>query len=133
MTDDMWDPNTWDLAPSLRRIYLDDKASLFCLVDEEDYLWALQWRWQPKTHYRTRKIYACRTTRTSRSSGNYSVYLHIEIHKRSGVIKPSEHHKLVDHRNGDERDCRRGNLRWATPSMNSRNRFGAMPHDLIEG
>lgn len=128
---DMWDPNTWDLTDPVRRIYLDDKADLFCLVDEVDYLWALQWRWQPKRHYRTKKIYACRTTRYGQGA-NFSVYLHIEIHKRAGVEKPTEHHKLVDHRDGHERNCRRENLRWATHSMNARNIRGSMPHDLIE-
>lgn len=132
-TENMWDPNTWNIEPVERRIYLDDKAELFCLVSEEDYLWAIQWRWQPKRHHKNRKIYACRTTRTSRSTGNFSVYLHIEIMKRTGILKPTVHHTLVDHRNGNERDARRPNLRWATRSMNNRNVYGRMPHDLLEG
>lgn len=36
------------------------------------------------------------------------------------------------HRDGDTLNCRRGNLRWATHSLNARNVRGSHSHDLIE-
>jgi hypothetical protein len=53
--------------------------------------------------------------------------------KRTGIKPPTKKHVLVDHRTGHTLNCRRPNLRWATHSMNSRNRNGSTPHDMIEG
>lgn len=131
---DMWNPNTWDLAPFPRRIYLDDSAETFVTVDEIDYFWAVNWRWhinKPHAGRKGNKQYACR----SQSNGKRylpKLYLHVEIMKRTGVFPPTPNFVLVDHRNGDEFNAQRSNLRWATPKMNRLNLFGAYPTDLVE-
>lgn len=118
------------------RIYGDDLAQTWVVVDREDYLWAVQWKWKWKTSRGKRKFYMCRTLTYKNRFGTQSdtsLFLHVAIMKRTGIIPPSPKHTIVDHRNGDERDCRRPNLRWATPSMNRKNLYGMYPHDLMEG
>jgi hypothetical protein len=82
-----------------------------------------------------RKFYAVRSAHRQIAGKRHcrTFYLHVEIHKRTGVPPPSAAHIIVDHRDGDSFNCRRSNLRWATYSMNSMNTFGRIPHDLIEG
>lgn len=119
------DPN-WEY-----RIYGDDRASVWAVVDEVDYQWAIQWRWNPK-RFRG-KVYLRRAVNKYAEGvriGAATLYLHIEIMRRSGVIPLSDQHVLVDHRNGDSLDCRRHNLRWATSSINRINRGGSHAHDL---
>jgi hypothetical protein len=118
-----------------RRIYLDDRAERYAVVDDDDYQYFVRWRWAPKfSKGRLRKCYAYRT-KTERSQGSKrtsSLYLHVEILKRSGVARPSAYHIIGDHRDGDSLNCRKANLRWATSSQNRRNRFGAFPHDFAD-
>lgn len=108
------------------------------MVDEDDYHWAIQWRWNPNKKKSRRnpgkiKIYAHRACRLQGKYGPCSsIYLHIEIMKRTGIRPPSVAHCIVDHRDGDTFNLRRSNLRWATHSMNSRNLFGKEPYDLEE-
>lgn len=130
-----WDPN---FIPELLgefepcRIYAsDDDPTTFALVDYVDYQWALQWKWRAKSSRGGRKIYLCRKTSnytapTVRIQGN--AWLHIEIMKRTGVPPPDLFHTMVDHRDSDGLNCRRGNLRWATPSMNAKNLNGKYAH-----
>lgn len=116
------------------RIYLDNRASVWAVVDEVDYHWAVRWLWAAKNSKRGNKVYAYRTL-SDRSRGykvTSSLYLHVQIMERTGIVRPSEKHLVVDHRNGDSLDCRRSNLRWATRSMNRRNIYGSQPNDLIE-
>ena len=106
------------------RVYLDNNAQTWVVVDEEDYAFFSRWCWHINKPHPTRngtKQYA----RRSRSCGGRylpPLYLHIEIMKRTGEPPPSLFHVLVDHRDGDEFNCRRYNLRWATHSMNNKNR-----------
>lgn len=79
---------------------------MVAIVDPEDFEWAMQWSWS------FTGIYAARGRwETS------SIYMHVEIGRRMGLLGPK-----FDHRNGDHLDNRRGNLRSATHRQNMQNR-----------
>jgi|GEM_PF-1425724 len=103
-------------------LYIDD-ASGFVVIDEEDYVWASQWRgwgWNPSKN--RKKLYV---RRTSRYGGRFvSVYLHKAICLRAHGMPPSASHIIADHKDGNTLNCRRENLRWATPSENRQNYNG---------
>lgn len=107
------------------RIYANDHASVWAVVDEEDYLWAIRWRWGKKFNSDKKKIYLYRHSR------KVSIYLHKEICHRAHGDPPTEKHIIGDHRNGDSLDCQRHNLRWATLSQNRRNTHGSLPYDFL--
>jgi hypothetical protein len=135
---DPWDPNNWEAAnpPTEFRIYADDRAEVFALVDEIDYHYFVQWRWKTKTSKGGKKVYLIRSVHHTegpdvridgrRYQRRYmqTVQLHVEIMKRTGIKRPTKQHTITDHRNGRERDCRRANLRWQTPKGNSNNIHG---------
>jgi hypothetical protein len=79
------------------------------LVDDEDYEWLMQWKWQVRwngwTHYAMRRDKYTKTT----------VLMHREI---LGVRKGF----LTDHKNGNGLDNRKKNLRECTSAENNRNR-----------
>ncbi|MCK1668663.1 hypothetical protein [Bradyrhizobium sp. 153] len=101
------------------RIWLDDRAGLFCTVSPEDYQWALQWRWHFVRDKHGRKFYARRNTRIA--GRQIHVWLHKAIlSERMGILPPSELHTIGDHGNGESLCNERWNLSWATPSMNRR-------------
>lgn len=115
----------WDPTPEPRewRIYLDDCAQLYAVVDEEDYYIFSRWLWLPKVSRGGWKMYARRAKAIWGESGyerTITMYLHVEIMK---LIEPPPtiFHTIADHRNGDSLMCRRKNLRWATPKMNRAN------------
>lgn len=117
------------------RVYGDDMAQTWAVVDEIDYQWALRWMWSPKWSRGGRKCYLRRNQQTgTKSHGRIqqTVWLHVEIQKRKRIVKPSSAHTIVDHRDSESFNCRRSNLRWATHSMNARNKNGREPFDLEE-
>lgn len=142
--DEMWDPNTWELEDHEYRVYggmagCSDvgNAVIFALVDEVDYHWAIQWRWfvkqsrgkskgQPK-YYIFRAVHP-----EGQPKSAYSWFLHVEIMKRVEPKPPSDHHTIADHRDGNSLNCRRSNLRWATPSMNAKNKHGSHSHEIFD-
>lgn len=136
---DPFDPRTWDellakQAAEVNHVYLDDRLTHAALIDPIDYEWAHQWRWCAKRDP-TGSIYARRAVGENAHGSRlrtFTVYLHVQIMRRTKKRRPSARHVLVDHRNGNSLDCRRKNLRWATPSMNGRNRFAYAPSCLVD-
>ena len=133
----MWDDPNILFAfsePHEFRIYGKDDASIWAVVDEVDYHRLIRWRWNVKL-CRSQIPYLRRAVGVNQGGvrlKTYSVYLHVDVMQATGIAPPSEHHRIVDHRNGNSLDCRRANLRWATPRMNARNKFGSHSHELIE-
>lgn len=123
---DPWDPNNWDLDKHEYRIYGDDNAQTWCVVDEVDYHWAIRWKWHintPNPKVNGSKRYFVRSTSNGRRWGP-KLYLHIAILKRARRRRPSPLHIYSDHKDGNERNCRRKNLRWRTPKQNRKTARG---------
>jgi len=99
------------------QIWLDDTK--FVVVDEVDFAWAKQWKWQATFNSTGRKFYATRNTKERGTRKNIKIYMHKEILKRSGKRRLSVHHTIDDHDDGDSSNNRRGNLFWATIKMNN--------------
>lgn len=152
MRDDWSDPNVL-FAPSPHefRIYGDDMAQTWAVVDEVDYAFLVRWRWSWKVSRGGGKRYLRRVVDDYiKGSAYYStepgadgakqvqvkqrksqtLFLHTAVILRKGDPPPSQHHHIVDHLDGDEANCRRGNLRWATHTMNNNNMFGAEAKQL---
>ena len=105
--------------PDSRRVYLNATCTIYCVVSEEDYEWAIQWRWSFTMDKRKKKYYATRMTR-----GAQRVQIKIYMHKailieRMKVEPPTVKHVIGDHGNGESRDNTRGNLDWATRRQNN--------------
>jgi hypothetical protein len=132
---DPFDLEAWPISDGEPgRVYGTADLSVYALVDAIDYPWAVQWTWsvlrRPGRQPYLRRAQEAPTTRCPTSgivirSAQRTVYLHVEIMKRTGIPPPCVEHKLVDHIDVDSLNCRRNNLRWATYSVNSRNRRGA--------
>lgn len=102
------------------RLYGDNMAQVYAVVDQDDYEYFSRWKWDYKISRGGKKIYL------RRSAGNSTIkrspiYLHVAICSRANFLPPSEEHTYVDHINGNSLDNRRDNLRWATPTQNRRN------------
>lgn len=105
-------------------VWIDPDNNIFVLVSAEDYEWVMQWRWHTTPNKNKTKLYATRMTGTRKQGVRFQkkIYLHKDILLRTELKPRTKKHKLGDHINGDSLDCRRENLRWATHSMNNRNR-----------
>jgi hypothetical protein len=116
----IWDPNTWTLVPEWRRIW-DPHIQHAAIVDEEDYDYLAQWKWNIKL-YRGRPYMrrAC-GNRVYGPGGVYTIYLHLEVAARAALNSPSRHHTFIDHINHNPLDNRRVNLRWVTRRQNAEN------------
>lgn len=141
LVDDAWNPNNWNMDWDYR-IYGDDYANIYCIVDQIDYQYLIQWRWRPKEskkHKGTRKpkVYLFRPGHETIGEGirrQPSIYIHQVVMDRKGDPKPKTNKKLIiDHKNGDGLDCRRVNLRWATISFNNKNIYGSHERELFDG
>ena len=88
------------------------------LIDDDDYAFVSQWRWQYKLSAKRfkQKVYAKRTVWIK---GRKVTLLlsHIILIHRKGLPRPSEDH-VADHDNGDSLDNRKHNLGWLTGSDN---------------
>src|SRR5262245_2242549 len=107
---------------SFGRIALKGDGDVWVQVDEADFWWAIGWKWHWRWDRRRKKRYATRSTK--RKGRTVTVYLHVEIQRRKGKRRPSAAHVVADHLDGDSLNCRRRNLRWATRSMNAKNKYG---------
>jgi hypothetical protein len=108
-----------------RRLDLSIPREVWCLVDADDYAWAIQWGWNVGWHSHTPwKFYGKRNVGRERST----VYLHREIMLRAEPLPPGLEWMVADHINGQSLDNRRANLRWLTPAQNKAHRT---PRDLI--
>lgn len=133
---DPFDPRGWDEAePAVCYLHLSDRVDLYAIVDPEDYAWARLHRWchtygsgemvevaeGVTAIARPDHIYARRCV------GGETLYLHREVLiRRDGLpVSRSRIRMVGDHLNGLTLDCRRRNLRWATPSQNARNIAGS--------
>jgi hypothetical protein len=130
---DDWGLNEWlaEYDAHMFCIYAPDLRT-YCVVDEIDYQFCLEYRWCLKT---SRGISYFRRAVSSWHCGvrgpNTTVYLHVEIMRRTGIAPPCEGYTLVDHRDGDTFNNRRKNLRWSNHSLNAKNIGGKIPYDEI--
>jgi hypothetical protein len=115
--------------PTIGRIY-GTREDEIAILDYEDYLWAVQWCWHVNVPHITRKGRKLYFVRQQSNGRRYSpkLYLHVEIMKRTGIEPPGPEYTLTDHLDGNEWNCRKINLQWATTSMN---RISAKPRNLL--
>lgn len=88
------------------------------LVDEEDYDYLMDFRWSEMNG--RQNPYALRGIWNSETKSTKTIYLHREVLERK-LGRPLQPGEYADHINGDTLDCRRSNLRVATPQQNSIN------------
>lgn len=97
-------------------------------VDSVDLRWLLDHKWavkrsRAKKDGSERKAYAYRIGRDERGVRT-SLWLHKEVCKKANG-KATRVRTIADHKNGDSLNCRRDNLRWASPKENRANIHGA--------
>lgn len=128
------DPNLIDFGEDYEHRIYAPNCEDYVIVDAVDYWHFSRYAWNFKS-CKANKNYMRRAVAIwieGVKIRTISLYLHVEIMKRVRPVPPSPAHRKVDHRDGNELNCRRANLRWATDKMNNMNRFGNMPYDLLE-
>jgi hypothetical protein len=83
------------------------------VIDAADAADAGQFNWFTGTPYAMRT----RSRTERRDGGPVTEFLHVRVARRAGISTSGE----IDHRNGIHLDCRRSNLRAATPVQNRQN------------
>lgn len=150
---DDFDPRTWAPDHHEYRIYLTDDLELYAVVDAVDYSPLVRVRWSSlgsKWKNGQKKNYARRNAHetlgpegekyespiTGKLVRNLqriqrTIFLHHEVARLAGNNPPDplEYPGIVwrlDHRDGNELNCRRKNLRWATQAFNVANKNGRL-------
>ena len=82
------------------------------IVDAEDYVWLMQWKWTAHFLPETGGFYAVRSIAKEKRRGL--------LHMHRVILVPNSGEE-VDHRNHDTLDNRRSNLRICTSSQNKQN------------
>lgn len=112
---DIFNPNTWIVDEREFRIYADDYANDYAIVDQIDYQYLAQWRWKislsKKRPGKRRKGYLSRTVPKIVGKDEYvdgkriqnritsTVYLHKVVMERMNITKPKTNKQLiVDHK-----------------------------------
>lgn len=125
---DPFDPRFLDFppAPAERFIHVTNMDVRF-RVDEAVYHELVRRTWNGFMT-RSSKFYA----RTGGGNkGRKTILLHREVLLLSGFPLPDAEQRWVgDHLDGNELDCRIGNLRWATYGQNRHNRQGSAARDM---
>lgn len=138
-----FDPRTWppvdDAPDNPRYISLSNRIDSYCIVDDIDYQYLRHYNWchtygsgsynENGVIDRPNHIYARRsvtvpdpTAKNGKRKSN--LWMHKVICARAyGLPEPG--FNIGDHINGNTLDNRRANLRWATRSMNARNKSGS--------
>lgn len=147
---DFLDPNTWQIDDWEHRVYADDYANVYAVVDQIDYQYLIQWRWKLKASRiwpgtKKPKVYLARSDSETLSSETKdengrrvryrltsTIYLHQVVMERKGTPKPVTNKKIiVDHADGEGFNCRRENLRYATLSFNNKNINGSHQRIMV--
>lgn len=131
---DPFDPRGWiETEPAACYLHLSDRFDVYAIVDPEDYAWARQYRWCHTYGSGEMTEVAEGVFAMARPDGMYArrcvggqtIYLHREILTRWKGLPRSNHRRVGDHKDGKTLNCRRANLRWATPSQNAKNIVGS--------
>lgn len=85
------------------------------LVDDEDYEYLMQWKWQAFYQQNTHSFIARRMTSKRKEGERKSIIMH-------RIIMNAQKGQIIDHINHDTLDNRKENLRFCTHSENMQNR-----------
>jgi hypothetical protein len=94
--------------------YLELTQNKYAIVDDEDFEYLNQWKWQWNNANRSKFGYAHRTERIKGTK----MKLHHKMHR---LVMNAERGQIIDHVNGNTLDNRKENLRFCTLSQNNQN------------